>query len=96
MGGGGVGGVRGGRGVSILHKNVSQILAIIDFFTQRNYRKNLVNKEENYRYITLSQTSGLNLDKLGVGNYISNCRSAPFAGLDLIFLRHLRQQAHTF
>ena len=34
---------------SRLHKNVSQILAIIDFFKQRNYRKNLVSKEEYYR-----------------------------------------------
>ena len=32
-----------------LHKNVSQILAIIDFFKQRNYRKNLVSKEGYYR-----------------------------------------------
>ena len=75
----------GGGGVSVLHKNVSQILAIIDFFKQRNYRENLVSKEENYRYITLCQTSCLNLDKFGVGNYTSDCRSAPFAGLDLIF-----------
>ena len=35
----------GGRG---LHKNVSQILAIINFFKQRNYRKDLVSKEEYY------------------------------------------------
>ena len=32
-----------------LHKNVSQILAIIDFFKQRNYWKNRVRKEEYYR-----------------------------------------------
>ena len=37
----------GGGGV--LRKNVSQILAIIDFFKQRNYRENLVSKEEYYR-----------------------------------------------
>ena len=43
-GGGGGGGGEGG-----LHKNVSQILAMIDFFKQRNYRKNLVSKEEYYR-----------------------------------------------
>ena len=61
----------GGEGVSVLHKNVSQILAIINLFKQRNYRKNLISKEENYGYITLSQTSCLNLDKFGVGNYIS-------------------------
>ena len=71
--------------MSVLHKNVSQILAIMDFFKQRNYRKNLVSKEENYRYITLSQTSCLNLHKFGIGNYISDCPSAPFTGLDLIF-----------
>ena len=32
-----------------LRKNVSQILAIIDFFKQRNYQKNLVSNEEYYR-----------------------------------------------
>ena len=32
-----------------LCKNISQILAIIDFFKQRNYWKNLVSKEEYYR-----------------------------------------------
>ena len=32
-----------------LRKNVSQILAIIDFFKRRNYRKDLVSKEEYYR-----------------------------------------------
>ena len=36
-------------GVGVLHKNVSQILAIIDFFKERNYRKNRVRKEEYYR-----------------------------------------------
>ena len=35
-------------GVGVLHKNVSQILAIIDFFKQRNYQKNFVSKEEYY------------------------------------------------
>ena len=29
--------------------------------------------------VTLSQTSRLNLDKFGVGNYIPDCRSVPFA-----------------
>ena len=29
----------GGGGIGVSHKNVSQILAIIDFFKQRNYRK---------------------------------------------------------
>ena len=35
--------------IGVSHKNVSQILAIIDFFKQRNYRKNFVSKEEYYR-----------------------------------------------
>ena len=35
---------RGGGGG--LRKNVSQILAIIDFFKQKNCRKNVVSKEE--------------------------------------------------
>ena len=35
--------------VGVLHKNVSQILAIINFFKQRNYWRNLVSKEEYYR-----------------------------------------------
>ena len=39
----GEGGERGREGEG-LHKNVSQILAIINFFKQRNYRKNLVSK----------------------------------------------------
>ena len=38
-----------GGGVGGLRKNVSQILAIIDLFKQRNYQKNLVSKEEYYR-----------------------------------------------
>ena len=36
----------GGGGGGGLLKNVSQILAIIDFFKQRNYLENLVRKEE--------------------------------------------------
>ena len=38
-----------GGGGGGLRKNVSQILAIIDLFKQRNYRKNIVSKEEYYR-----------------------------------------------
>ena len=29
-----------------LHKKVSQMLAVIDFFKQRNYQENVVSKEE--------------------------------------------------
>ena len=83
-------------GVLVLHRNVSQILAISDFFKQRNYQKNLVIKEENYKYITLSQTSCLNLDKFGIGNCISDCQSAPFASLDLIFTSSTSVSAHIF
>ena len=38
-----------GGGGGGLHKNVSQMLAIIEFFKQRNHRVNLVTKEEYYR-----------------------------------------------
>ena len=38
-----------GGGGGGLHKNVSQILAMIDVFKQRNYQKNLVSEEEYYR-----------------------------------------------
>ena len=36
-------------------------------------RKNIIGN------ITLSKTSRLNLDKFGIGNYIPDCRLAPFA-----------------
>ena len=36
-------------------------------------RKNIIGN------ITISKTSRLNLDKSGVGNYIPDCRLAPFA-----------------
>ena len=39
-----------GRGwVGVLHKSVSQILATIDFFKKRNYKKSLVRKKEYHR-----------------------------------------------
>ena len=60
-----------------LRKNVSQILALIDFFSSREItgktlsaRKNIIGN------ITLSQTSCLSLNKFGVGHYIPDCRSA--------------------
>ena len=83
-------------GVSVLHKNVSQIIAIIDFFKQRNYQKNLVSKEENHMH-NFKPNKFLNLDKFGIGNYISDCRSAPFAGLhiDLIIcIIYVSQRTH--
>ena len=54
----------------------SQILATTDFFKHwktLSARKNIISK------ITINQTSRLNLDKFGGGNYIPDCRSAPFA-----------------
>ena len=69
--------VEGGWGA--LHKNVSQVLAIIDFFKQRNYWKTVSVRKNIIGNITLSQTSRLSLDKFGIGNYIPDCPSAPFA-----------------
>ena len=65
LGGGGGGGV---------HKNVSQMLAIIDFFN-RQIMENVVSKEEcyNIRKNVISQISRLNLDKFGVSNCIPDC-----------------------
>ena len=50
------------------------------FFQAEKLPENLVSKEECYRNITLSQTSCLSLNKFGVdlGDYIPDCRSAPF------------------
>ena len=62
-----------------LHKNFSKNFNKIDFFKQRNFRKNLVSKKNITGNITLSQTSRLNLDKFGEGSYIPDCRLAPFA-----------------
>ena len=66
--------------VGVLHKNVSQILAIIDFFKQKKLLEKTLSARRNIiSNITLSKTSHLNLDKFGTGNYIPDCRSAPFA-----------------
>ena len=65
-------------GVGVLH-NVSQILAISNFFKQKNYWKKTLSARKNIiGNITLSTISRLNLDKFGIGNYIPDCRSAPF------------------
>ena len=53
--GGGGGGVR---------KNVSQILALINFFKQRNYRKNFVSKEEYYRQHNFKPNESFKLEKI--------------------------------
>ena len=59
--------------VLVLHKNISQIIAIIDFFKQRNYQKNLVSKEENYMHNFKPNKLLINVDKFGIGNYIFDC-----------------------
>ena len=54
----------------------SQILAIIDFL---RHWKTLSARKNITRKITINQTSRLNFDKFGGGNYVPDCRSAPFA-----------------
>ena len=61
-----------------LRKNVSQILAIIDFFKQRNYWKNLVSKEEYYRQHNFKPNKLFKLEQIW-RRQLHDCRSAPFA-----------------
>ena len=69
-----------GGGGGRLRKNVSQILALIDFFSSREITGKTLSARKNITgNITLSQTSCLSLNKFGVGHYIPDCRSAPFA-----------------
>ena len=58
-----LGGGEGGR-VEGICKNVSQIWAIIDFFKQRNYRKNLVSKEEYYRQHNFKPNKSFKLEQM--------------------------------
>ena len=53
-----------GEGGGGLRKNVSQILAIIEFFKQRNYRKNLVRKEEYYRQHNFKPNKSFKLEQI--------------------------------
>ena len=69
-----VGGGRGG-----LRKNVSQILAVIDFFKQRNYRKNLVSKEQYYRQHNFKPDKSFKLEQIWRRQLHPDCRSAPVA-----------------
>ena len=55
----------GGGGEGGLHKNVSQILATIDFFKQRNYRKNLFSEEEYYRQHNFEPNKSFKLGQIG-------------------------------
>ena len=68
--------VKGGGGFTL--KNVSQILAIIDFSSGQIAGKTLPVRKSFIGIITLDQTSHLNLDKFGIGNDIKGCQSAPF------------------
>ena len=61
-----------------LHRNISQILAIIDFSSKEIARKTLSVSKNIIGNINLGQTSRLNLDKFGISNDIPECRSALF------------------
>ena len=47
-----------------LFKNISQILAIIDFFEQKNYQKNFVSKEEYYRQRNFKPNKSFKLEQI--------------------------------
>ena len=55
-------------GMGVLHKNVSQILARMDFSSREVAEKTLSVRENIIGNIHLGQTSHLNLDKFGLGN----------------------------
>ena len=64
----------GGGGGGGVHKNVSQMLVIIDFLTDKLLEKRCKQgKCYNIRKNVISQISRLNLHKFGVGNYIPDC-----------------------
>ena len=54
----------GGGGGGGLRKNASHILALIDFFKQRNYRKNFVSKEEYYRQHNFKPNNSFKLEQI--------------------------------
>ena len=69
---------RGGGGGGA-HKNVSKILATINF-SSGEIDGNFLSVWKNFIInINLSQTSRLNLDKFGICKDIPDCRSALFA-----------------
>ena len=73
-----------GRGGGELHKNISQILAIIDFFKERNYWENLVNKEEYYRQHNFSLSAR---KKFKGGALFKNSGPAPVKKGGQLFLK---------
>ena len=64
------GGGRGGGGGT---QERFSMLAIVYFFDRHIAGKTLSARKNVIGNITLSQISGLNLDKFGVGNYIPDC-----------------------
>ena len=66
-------------GVGVLHKNVSQMLATINFSSGEIARKTLSVKKNFISNVNLGQTNCLNLDKFVIGNDIPNYQSAPLA-----------------
>ena len=63
----------------VLHNNVSQILATVNFSSGEIDGKFLSVWKNFIGNINLGQTIRLNLDKFGIGNDIPDCHSAPFA-----------------
>ena len=68
--------------MGVLHKNISQILAIIDFSSREIARETLSVRMNIVGSINLLQTSHLNFDKFGIGNNIPDCPSALQEGDD--------------
>ena len=66
-------------GWGVLHKNVSQILAIINFSSREIVAKTLSVRKNIMDNINRGKTSHLNLDKCGIRDDISDCRLALFA-----------------
>ena len=73
-----------------LHKNVSQMFAMIDFLSGEIAGKTLSVRQNIIGNIKLGQTSHLNLDKFGISNDIPDCRSAL-----LTFGHNFRIPLHT-
>ena len=67
------------RFAMFFHKNVSKILATINFSRGEIDGKFLSVWKNFIGNINSSQTSRLNLDKFGIRKDIPDCRSAPFA-----------------
>ena len=62
-----------------LHKNVSQILTIINFSSRKIAGKTLSVRKNIVGIINSDQTIRLNLDRFGIGSDFPDCRLAPLA-----------------